>query len=120
MKSGPDANLIKWTDLAENPVVEGPLYDRVWFANLELAEIYDLQWSPDSSYVIAGATNARAQIVKIRTKETMTLVGHTSLVKGVCWDPLNKYVVTQSSDRSFKAHLVRLLIFMTIRLTIIS
>ena len=85
---------------------EVPIYDRVWFANLELAEIYDLQWSPDSSYVVAGATNARAQIVKIRTKETMTLVGHTSLVKGVSWDPLNKYVVTQSSDRSFKAHLV--------------
>ena len=25
---------------------------------------------------------------------------HNSFVQGVCWDPKNKYVITQSSDRS--------------------
>lgn len=106
VKSSADSSCKKWTDFTENTEGSAPAYERYWFANLELAEIYDLQWAPDSTYIIAGATNARAQIVKVRTKETQTLVGHTSLVKGVAWDPLNKYVVTQSSDRSCKAHLV--------------
>lgn len=93
----------KWHEISEH----GVGYEKHWYSHLDLAEIYDLQWSCDSSYLVAGAINSKAQTVRVRTKETTTLAGHTSYVQGVAWDPLGKYVVTQSADRSVKLHQVR-------------
>ena len=38
-------------------------FERTWYSNIELAEIYDLQWAPDSSYIIAGAINSKVLYV---------------------------------------------------------
>ena len=37
----------------------------------------------------------------------MLLPGHTNYVQGVAWDPLNTMVVTQSADRSCRAHMLK-------------
>ena len=73
-----------------------------------LVEIYDLQWSPDSEFIIAGAINLKAEIVRVLTKEKESLIlsGHTGYVQGVAWDPLDEMVVTQSADRTCKTYMV--------------
>ena len=142
------------------------------FLRPSLDEIYDVQWSPDSMFILAGAINSKvcfryflcliltlssdtfrhpilrgsntfitleccnsdytktrksalismilikclynpltifqAEIVRILTKEkeSLILTGHTGYVQGVAWDPLDEMVVTQSADRTCKAHMV--------------
>ena len=44
--------------------------------------------------------------VLTKEKESLILTGHTGYVQGVAWDPLGEMVVTQSADRTFKAHMV--------------
>jgi WD40 repeat protein len=53
-------------------------------------------------------THPQAEIVRVLTKEkeSLILTGHTGYVQGVAWDPLGEMVVTQSADRTFKAHMV--------------
>lgn len=95
-----------WEDLTDIKNV-----DRIWISS-NLDEIYDIQWSPDSSYVIAGSINAKAEIIRLNPRDSIVLPGHTSYVQGVAWDPLNQMVVSQSADRSCKIHLVSLKILM--------
>ena len=78
------------------------------FLRPSLVEIYDLQWSPDSEFIIAGAINLKAEIVRVLTKEKESLIlsGHTGYVQGVAWDPLDEMVVTQSADRTCKTYMV--------------
>ena len=74
--------------------------------------VYDLAWSPDSEFLIAGTADNNATIWKASTGELllsvlMLMAGecvyamreHTHHVQGVTWDPLNEYIATQSSDR---------------------
>ena len=78
------------------------------FLRPSLVEIYDLQWSPNSEFIIAGAINLKAEIVRVLTKEkeSLILAGHTGYVQGVAWDPLDEMVVTQSADRTCKTYMV--------------
>jgi chromatin assembly factor 1 subunit B len=73
--------------------------------------IYDLAWSPDSEFLIAGSTDNTASIWKAATGESISkvtlMIGevvyafreHSHYVQGVAWDPMNEYIATQSSDR---------------------
>lgn len=78
--------------------------------------VYDLAWSPDGEFFIAGSTDNTATIWKASSGESLVLgtmwryanhLGecvfalreHTHNVQGVAWDPLNEYIATQSSDR---------------------
>lgn len=98
--------------------------ERTWLRP-SLDEMYDLQWSPDGTLLIACSidskvsfpviqreiiVNARrpnqAEILRIASRDSLLLTGHTSYVQGVAWDPLNQMVVTQSADRSMKVHQV--------------
>ena len=72
-----------------------------------LNEIYDIRWSPDSSHLVAGALDNKAEILRIRTKHATTLSGHTNYVEGVAWDPYNTMVVTQSTDRTCIVHAIK-------------
>eukprot|EP01041_Mallomonas_annulata_P001666 gene1666-3220_t len=69
-----------------------------------LEEIYDLQWSSDSHYVVAGAIDSKAEIIKVHTRASIQLLGHSKYVQGVAWDPLDQMVVTQSADRTCRVH----------------
>lgn len=71
----------------------------------------DLAWSPDDRWLCTvsmdnscriwdmGGTPGGGGIPPI-PREVAVLVGHTSLVKGVAWDPIGSYLVTQSDDKS--------------------
>ncbi|EPY51436.1 CAF assembly factor complex subunit B [Schizosaccharomyces cryophilus OY26] len=65
------------------------------------AEVYDICWSQDESYIVAGAMDNSIRIYNTQTGQLLfQKFDHLHYVQGVAWDPLNKYVVTQSSDRS--------------------
>lgn len=66
-------------------------------------DLYDLCWSPDGRYILAGLTDNTAQIWELESgKKIKTLKDHRHFVQGVAWDPLNRYLITQSSDRTAK------------------
>ena len=90
-----------WATLASAHQLE-----KIWL-NPSLTEIYDLQWSPDSLHIAVGAIDCKAEIIRLSTKATTALPGHTSYVQGIAWDPFNKMVVTQSADRTCRVHHVR-------------
>ena len=77
-----------------------------------MQEVYDLAWSPDSTYILVGSMDGKSEIIRIHTKDSIMLPNHTSYVQGVAWDPQNHMVVTQSADRSCRVHKVsNILIF---------
>ena len=92
---------MKWAELNDMRSLE-----RIW-VRPSLNEIFDLQWSPDSAYIIIGALDAKAEIIRISSRDSLVIPGHTSYVQGVAWDPLNAMVATQSSDRSCKIHMIK-------------
>jgi len=49
----------------------------------------------------------QGEILRIDSRDTLALTGHGNYVQGVCWDPLNEYIGTQSADRSIKLYRVR-------------
>ncbi|VVT55278.1 uncharacterized protein SAPINGB_P004516 [Magnusiomyces paraingens] len=66
-----------------------------------IAEIYDLAWSPDSAYILAGSMDNVARVYSAATGQCVReLAEHSHYVQGVAWDPHNEYIATQSSDRS--------------------
>ena len=72
-----------------------------------LDEIRDLAWSPDCSSLVAGSVDNKGEILRISSRDSILLHGHTSYVQGVAWDPLNHMVATQSADRSVKIHQIK-------------
>ncbi|KAK9463444.1 WD40-repeat-containing domain protein [Lipomyces oligophaga] len=111
--AGDDGNVLLWT-LAEGDEVrraigddpEDHAHDReTWrikhLCRSSMAEIYDIAWSPDSQYLIAGSMDNIARIYSASTGLCIRQIAeHNHYVQGVAWDPLNEYVATQSSDRS--------------------
>lgn len=66
-------------------------------------DIYDLDFSPDGQYLMVGLTDNSAQIWSLEKGLLVkVLKDHKHFVQGVCWDPLNRFVVSQSCDRSVK------------------
>lgn len=66
-----------------------------------VSEIYDIAWSPDSQYIIAGSMDNVARIYNAANGQCIRqLAEHSHYVQGVAWDPMNEYIATQSSDRS--------------------
>jgi chromatin assembly factor 1 subunit B len=63
-------------------------------------EIYDIAWSPDGKWILCGSTD---NVARIYSAEDGTchaqITDHNNYVQGVSWDPLNKFIATQSSDR---------------------
>lgn len=72
------------------------------------SEIYDLAWSPDSKYVIAGSMDNVTRVYAVSTGQQIAQTAeHNHYVQGVAWDPLNEYLASQSADRSvhiYKVH----------------
>ncbi|KAJ9103190.1 hypothetical protein QFC21_002613 [Naganishia friedmannii] len=80
--------------------------------NVTKQEIYDIAWSPDGKYIIAGSTDNLAQVFSVADGRYATgscvhqIQDHSHYVQGVAWDPLNEYLATQSSDRTVQVHAV--------------
>ncbi|KAK9344040.1 hypothetical protein V1522DRAFT_355456 [Lipomyces starkeyi] len=118
--AGDDGNVILWAlapegedrrRFGEDP--EESAADReTWrikhLCRSSMAEIYDLAWSPDSQYLIAGSMDNVARIYLASTGLCVRQIAeHSHYVQGVAWDPLNEYIATQSSDRSVHIYKVK-------------
>eukprot|EP00948_MAST-09A_sp_MAST-9A-sp1_P003099 g3099.t1 len=68
-------------------------------------DIYDLQWSRDSTLLIAGSVNNEATVWDIRKGTIRQLLkGHTNFVQGVAWDPYMQFAATQSADKTIRVY----------------
>ncbi|KAL1412665.1 Chromatin assembly factor 1 subunit [Vanrija albida] len=108
--AGDDGNVILWV-LSDRPIsnfgeaAEDAPDKEHWRPQKMLQvtnkHVYDLAWSPDSEFFIAGSTDNTATIWKASSGECIfALREHLHNVQGVAWDPLNEYIATQSSDRA--------------------
>ncbi|TXT05909.1 hypothetical protein VHUM_03670 [Vanrija humicola] len=108
--AGDDGNVILWV-LSDRPIsnfgeaTEDAPDKEHWRPQKMLQvtnkHVYDLAWSPDSEFFIAGSTDNTATIWKASSGECIfALREHLHNVQGVAWDPLNEYIATQSSDRA--------------------
>ncbi|QDZ24548.1 protein HIRA [Chloropicon primus] len=63
--------------------------------------VVDLGWCPDDSMVASCSLDNTVRIWDTLRGTVLTVLQeHTSFVKGVVWDPVGKYIASQSDDRS--------------------
>lgn len=84
-------------------------------------EIYDLVWSPCDNYILCGCMDNFIRVFQIKYKNKsdkeeeeegeeedpkciFALKEHNHYVQGVAWDPQNKYILSQSTDRSINIY----------------
>ena len=106
---GDDSAIVIWVQ-KNRPVEFGSSIERITWSNYKilrghLSDVYDLAWSPDSKYLISGSVDNRALIWSLeKSKVIDRSIDHRHFVQGVSWDPRNKYITTQSSDKSAKIY----------------
>lgn len=66
--------------------------------------ILDLSWSPNSQFLLSGSIDNSLTIWNTKDKSArdkiLEFCDHHHFVQGVCWDPLNEYITSHSSDKT--------------------
>ncbi|KAH3669020.1 hypothetical protein WICMUC_005119 [Wickerhamomyces mucosus] len=71
------------------------------------SEVYDLAWSHDSKYIVTGSTDNISRIYDANSGQQITQIAeHSHFVQGVAFDPLGKFIATQSADRSVHIYIL--------------
>lgn len=70
-----------------------------------MEDVYDLNWAPTSLHLVSASVDNSAIIWDInKGKHCAILQESQGFVQGVAWDPKNRFLVTLSSDRSFRTY----------------
>ncbi|KYK63814.1 WD domain, G-beta repeat-containing protein [Toxoplasma gondii TgCatPRC2] len=84
-------------------------YDE-WWTRVSLYRcieaVNSLAWAPSGRQLAIGTEDGRVIVVDVlngvlATKSARVLEGHANMVQGVAWDPLDTYLVSQSSDQTY-------------------
>lgn len=97
--------MLKWSDTWQGTNDAPPVENWRIFRRLigHDNDVQDLAWSYDTSFLVSVGLDSKAVIWSAYTFERLkTIVSHQSHVKGVTFDPANKYFATASDDRSIK------------------
>ncbi|ODV89857.1 hypothetical protein CANCADRAFT_26767 [Tortispora caseinolytica NRRL Y-17796] len=104
---GDDGNVIVWAPSETQSREFGAEWDdrESWktklLCRMSVSEVYDIAWSPDSLYFVAGSMDNVSRIYSAVTGMCVRQIAeHNHYVQGVAWDPFNEYIATQSADRS--------------------
>ena len=69
-------------------------------------DVYDLAWSVCSRFIVGGTSENTSFVGSARSGSVLSVArDHSHFIQGVSWDPLNKYVVTQSSDQTARVYI---------------
>ncbi|CAI5997699.1 unnamed protein product [Closterium sp. NIES-64] len=70
-------------------------------ATCSLDSTVDVDWSPDDSLIATCSLDSTVRIWQPMTgRQVAVLTGHSSFVKGVAWDPIGRFLGSQSDDKS--------------------
>jgi chromatin assembly factor 1 subunit B len=65
-----------------------------------VADVYDLDWSPQGGYIVSGSIDKSLIIWDVARGCKLQSFQHEKWVQGVSWDPLGEFIFSLSCDRT--------------------
>ena len=63
-------------------------------------DVTDLAWAPDDTKLATCSLDNCVMVWDVAALQLIATLRHTSMVKGVAWDPMGKYISSASDDKS--------------------
>ncbi|GFR49751.1 hypothetical protein Agub_g11909, partial [Astrephomene gubernaculifera] len=71
-------------------------------------DVLDLAWAPDGSALLSGGIENNCILWDVEGRKSLKwLQDHGHYVQGVAWDPLGRYIASQSADRTARVYSVK-------------